>query len=131
MDDSQRAHSTRPEPASQEGEGAPLGSKNGPQSRRNWKLLLMGAAAGVMYGIVLRWGAQWHAPAWTPVMSISFLLLVPFAAGFLTIFLVERRQPQPVWIWLLLPWIPVLGGSLGAMLALWEGFICVVMFTPI
>jgi len=44
---------------------------------------------------------------------------------------VERRQPQPVWIWLLLPWVPVLGVSLGAMLALWEGFICVIMFTPI
>ncbi|HST08992.1 MAG TPA: hypothetical protein VLL05_01340 [Terriglobales bacterium] len=64
-------------------------------------------------------------------MSVSFVLLVPFAAGFITIFLAERRQPQPVWIWLLLPWVPVLGGSLGAMIALWEGFICVIMFAPI
>ena len=33
-------------------------------------------------------------------MSISFVLLVPFAAGFITVFFVERRQPQRAWIWL-------------------------------
>jgi hypothetical protein len=81
--------------------------------------------------MVLRWGTQWHMAGWTPVMSISFVLLVPFAAGFITVFFVERRQPQRAWIWLLLPWVPVLGGSLGAMGALWEGFICVIMFAPI
>jgi hypothetical protein len=98
---------------------------------RNVRLLILGAAFGLLYGMILRAGTQWHMPGWTPVMSVSFLLLVPFAVGFITVFVVERRQPQPVWIWLLLPWVPVLGGSLGAMLTLWEGFICVIMFAPI
>jgi hypothetical protein len=113
-------------------EGAPQPAKAArPFSARNQKLLIVGSAVGLVYGLVIRFGAQlqWHG--WTPVMSASFVLLVPFAAGFITIFLAERRQAQPAWIWLLLPWLPVLGGSLGAMIALWEGFICVIMFAPI
>jgi hypothetical protein len=102
-----------------------------PLKPRNQKLLLIGIAFGLIYGVILRWGAQLHLSGWTPVMSISFLLLVPFAVGFITVFVVERREPQCSWVWLLLPWVPVLGGSLGAMLALWEGFICVIMFAPI
>jgi hypothetical protein len=98
---------------------------------RNTKLLFLGTLFGFVYGMVLRSGAQWHFAGWTPVMSLSFLLLVPFAVGFITVFIVERRQPQPGWIWFLLPWVPLLGGSLGAMLVLWEGFICVIMFAPI
>jgi hypothetical protein len=58
-------------------------------------------------------------------------MLVTFAAAFLTIFVIERRRPQPVWIWLFLPWVPVLGGSLGTRITLREGFICVIMFAPI
>jgi hypothetical protein len=44
-------------------------------------------------------------------MSLAFQGFLPFAMGFITIFVVERREPQPVWIWLLLPWVPVLGAS--------------------
>jgi len=112
-----------------ENPGADTGPR--PLQPRNKKLMLLGAAFGLVYGMILRWGAQWHFAGWTPVMSISFLLLVPFAVGFITVFVVERRQPQKAWVWLLLPWVPVLGGLLGAMLALWEGFICVIMFAPI
>jgi len=112
--------------ASPEAAGGPR-----PLQPRNQKLLLMGVAFGLVYGVILRWGAQSNFHGWTSVMSISFLLLVPFAVGFITVFVVERREPHKVWVWLLLPWFPVLGGSLGAMLALWEGFICVIMFAPI
>jgi hypothetical protein len=102
-----------------------------PLRRRSKKLLLLGALFGLVYGMILRWGAQTTFHGWTPVMSVSFLLLVPFAVGFITVFVVERREPQPAWIWFVLPWVPVLGGSLGAMLMFWEGFICVIMFAPV
>lgn len=113
------------------GEPTGRGLAKPPRSCRNWKLLLVGSGIGLVYGLAIRSLVQWHVPSWSSAMSISFLILVPVAMGFVTIFVVERHQPQPVWIWLLLPWVTVLGGSLGTMLALWEGFICVIMFTPI
>jgi hypothetical protein len=109
--------------------GVAAGSR--PLDPWNLKLLILGIAFGLFYGVILRWGAQLHLSGWTPVMSISFVLLVPFAMGFITVFVVERREPQRFWVWLVLPGIPVLGGSFGAMLALWEGFICIIMFAPI
>ena len=115
--------------SSVENPGVATGSP--PLNPWNIRLLLIGIAFGLFYGFILRWGAQLHLSGWTPVMSISFLLLVPFAMGFITVFTVERREPQRFWVWLVLPGIPVLGGSLGAMLALWEGFICIIMFAPI
>ena len=98
---------------------------------RNRNLLLAGVAIGLVYGLFIRAGVRWNFPHWTPAMSISFLAFVPFAMGFVTVFSVERRQPQPVWIWVLLPWIPVLGASFATMVVLWEGFICVIMLAPI
>lgn len=62
---------------------------------------------------------------------MSFMVLLPFAIGFVTVFITERRRPQPPWIWFLLPWLPVLAGELATGAALWEGLICIVMFTPI
>lgn len=104
-------------------------STNG--SGRNRNLLISGAIVGFSYGLLIRFGAQLHLPEWTSVMSLAFLVFLPFAMGFLTIFVVERQRPQPFTIWVLLPWLPVLGASLATILALWEGFICVIMFAPI
>ena len=104
-------------------------SENRPLPNRN--LLLAGAAIGLAYGLLIRVGTQLHWPHWTSVMSLAFLLFLPFAMGFLTIFFVERRAPQPIWIWLLLPWLPVLGASFATIVAFWEGIICVIMFAPI
>lgn len=69
-----------------------------PLQPRNKKLVLIGAAVGLAYGLVLRWGAQSRLDRWTPVMSISFLLLVPFAVGFITVFVIERRESQRAWV---------------------------------
>lgn len=98
---------------------------------RNWKLLIFGAVVGLLYGLLIRFGAQMQIRGWTSVMSMAFLVLVPVAMGFVTVFVVELREPQPVWIWLLLPWVTVIGGALATIVALWEGFICVIMLLPI
>jgi len=98
---------------------------------RNWKLLIFGAVVGLVYGLLIRVGAQMQIRGWTSVMSMAFLVLVPVAMGFVTVFVVELREPQPVWIWLLLPWVTVIGGALATIVALWEGFICVIMLLPI
>lgn len=91
-------------------------SRNG--SGRNRNLLISGAIVGFSYGLLIRFGAQLHLPEWTSVMSLAFLVFLPFAMGFLTIFVVERQRPQPFTIWVLLPWLPVLGASLATILAL-------------
>ena len=87
---------------------------------RNWKLLIFGAVVGLVYGLLIRVGAQMQIRGWTSMMSMAFLVLVPVAMGFVTVFVVELREPQPVWIWLLLPWVPVIGGALATIVALWE-----------
>jgi hypothetical protein len=95
-------------------------------------LFASGAAVGLAYGLLLRFGAEViFRGRFLPVISIGFLFLLPFAMGFVSVFLVERRQPQPVWVWLVLPLVPVAGSLAATMAALWEGLICVVMFAPI
>jgi hypothetical protein len=59
------------------------------------------------------------------------MFFLPLAMGFLAVFMVERRREQRLWVWFLLPWVPVVAGEVATMLAYVEGFICVVMFTPI
>jgi len=51
--------------------------------------------------------------------------------GFLSAFIVERKQEQTPWIWVTLGFLPVAGGLLGAAATLLEGWICVAMFAPI
>lgn len=51
--------------------------------------------------------------------------------GFVTIFLVESSKAQRVTVWAFLPWVPILGGTLGTVLVFWEGTICAVLFLPI
>src|SRR5215469_12853426 len=99
---------------------------------RNWLLIVLGATIGLAYGLLIRYGSQiFPQGSLFQVMTLGFLLFLPFAMGFVTIFFIERRRAQPVWIWFLLPWIPVFAAELAMMIALWEGMICIVMLTPI
>jgi hypothetical protein len=102
------------------------------EPRENRKLAAFGAAVGCVYGLAIRFAAKsFPASQLFQVMTIGFILFVPFAIGFTTIFWIERRRNQPIWVWFLLPWIPLAASEVVTMLVLWEGAICVVMFTPI
>ena len=99
----------------------------------NLKRLAWGAGVGLVYGAALRF-AYVLLPNTShsyQLMTIGFILFTPFAMGFITVFEVERLNSQPIWTWLLFPWVPVLGGLLASGVFLWEGLICIVMFTPI
>jgi hypothetical protein len=94
-------------------------------------LLLYGAMPGFLYGFLLR--VSMMAPRVSKVlgpMSVSFLFLIPFAMGFLSVFLVERKERQPYYVWLLLPWVPVFAGGIAAGLLFIEGLICIAMYLP-
>jgi hypothetical protein len=96
------------------------------------KLFASGAGAGLIYGLVMRLGVRLFSDSHLfVVMSIGFVFLVPFAMGFISIYWIERREQQGFAIWVFLPWLVVLAGTLAAMLALWEGAICAALFFPI
>ncbi len=103
-----------------------------PPPTSNLKLIVAGAATGLAYGLALRYLAQFFPGAPTfRVMTLGFMLFLPLAMGFVTIFVIERRRAQAVWIWFLLPWLTVGAAEAAMMAAVWEGMICIVMFTPI
>jgi hypothetical protein len=103
-----------------------------PEKRNKVVLTGAGLAAGFAYGLLLRLAASTHwAGAVLPIMSVAFLFLLPFAVGFVSIFLIERRRDISIASWLLLPWIPVVAGTVATMVVLLEGLICAIMFLPI
>src|SRR5262249_54481524 len=63
--------------------------------------------------------------------SFGFICFMPFALGCVTTYYVEMRRAQRWWVWCLLPWLPLMGALVACMVMLLEGFICLVMFTPI
>jgi hypothetical protein len=100
--------------------------------RRNIALVASGIGIGAAYGLFLRWGAQlFPRSSVFAVMSIGFIFVLPVAIGFASVYVVERRQPQPVWSWLLTSSAAVALVIAGTMLVLWEGAICALMFAPI
>lgn len=103
------------------------------ESRQNLtKLMLYGAVIGFAYGLAMRIGIQRHnLPSWLGVMSVAFVLVVPFVMGFLTVFIAERQQSMPGWNWVVLPWIPLFGALAATGVLLIEGLICLAMFAPI
>jgi len=102
------------------------------QTRFKPSLILMGAATGLVYGLVLRlWAGTGMWSRYGGAMTWAFLFGVPFAMGFITIYVIERREKQPFLMWVMWPWIPIAAGAFGAFLALVEGLICIVMFLPV
>jgi hypothetical protein len=102
------------------------------KSHRNRNLLIIGAAIGMVYGVGLRLLAAFpRTHDYVLVMSFGFILLMPFAMGFIAVYVAEIRRPQSKIVWSFLPWAPVAGALAASMLALLEGAICVIMFAPL
>jgi hypothetical protein len=99
-----------------------------PKLSKNYLFTSIGV--GLIYGMGFRWLllSKAHLP---PVMSTGFVLGVPFAIGFVSVYLAERKERQQGFLWILIPWIPVLLSLLGSMVVAWEGSICIAMFAPI
>jgi hypothetical protein len=101
-------------------------------TRRNLVLIGSGIAIGAAYGLFIRGGAQLFPGSKVfAVMSVGVILVLPFAVGFASVYIIERRQPQPAWVWLSASSAAVMLGIVGTMLVLWEGLICALMFAPI
>ena len=85
---------------------------------------------GLAYGLVARFLIGLDAAGdLFGVMSIGFIFFVPLAIGFVTVY----ALPEPL-TWgraLSAPLVPVLLTLLGALVLLWEGLICVVVWLPL
>lgn len=96
------------------------------------RLFLGGVGVGLLYGLTIRFGSRLFPNSHEfQVMTVGFMMLVPLAMGFVSVYLVERKESQGYAVWIFLPWISVLGATLGSMLAAWEGAICAILFAPI
>jgi hypothetical protein len=93
-------------------------------------LLLIGAGAGLAYGLALRLLAGLHVAGFE-VMTIGFICFMPFALGSVTVYFAEVGRAQPIWRWIILPWVSMAGALAATMLVLLEGAICVLMLTPL
>jgi len=103
-----------------------------PRSFSNLKVLIYGAAAGTLYGILVRlvFGSN-KTNQILGVMSVAFLFLMPLASGFLSIYFAEIREEQSAVVWIMVPWLTVLGGCAAMLLLMFEGWICVIMYLPV
>jgi len=96
------------------------------------KFLWGGAFVGALYGLVIRiaFGSA-LLERFGGAMTWAFLLGVPFAIGFITIFILERREPAEPSVWVIWPWAPLATAALGTFVTLYEGIICIVMLLPV
>src|SRR5262249_22719414 len=87
-----------------------------------------GAGVGTIYGVLVRLSGS--VSDLIEVMSVAFLGAMPFIAGFLAVYLMERQRQQSLWLWFFAPWLTVFGGCAAMLLTWLEGWICVVMYLP-
>src|SRR5262245_55127960 len=88
--------------------------------------LLIGAATGLVYGVILRATAD-RAGSFMSVMTLAFLIVVPAVLGYLTV----RPHPNPSWVYrVFAPWLPATASLVFFFFMGWEGGICILMSLP-
>lgn len=102
---------------------------------QKWKVWLLSAGAGAVLGCLyrgmfdVRWGRHGDAAL---VMTLGFLLVVPFCMGHLAVATYLRRTDEVRWYrWFFLPWLSVLITMAVSVAVKWEGAICLVFAAPL
>jgi len=105
-----------------------------PESWPKFPLILSVILGGTL-GLFFRLSAKlsWlHLPANASIlMTAAFLMLGPFAIGFITISLAERAEVRGFLQWIFVPWPAILIGAGLTWLLNLEGLICVIFLLPI
>jgi len=89
---------------------------------------LLGTLLGAAYGLLARLLIETKFAAFFALISISFLILIPFAIGYLAV--LPAKNPR-WWYRIFVPWIPVATAIGGSIVTGWEGAICVIMSAPL
>jgi hypothetical protein len=102
-----------------------------------WNVPLVSIFSGVLAGCFFRLLLAHKIPDLAStdlIISVSFLVVVPFAMGYLGVhqYLRNTKRENPRWFhWLFLPWASVLLMLIGAFVFGLEGIICILMASPI
>lgn len=95
-------------------------------------------ATGTGYGLISRFAFGYESFPLLQAMSYSFLFIVPFALGFITISVRESRNStrgmnpnKRLRIWIMLPWVAALLTLFFTLVLQWEGLACIVIWFPL
>ena len=103
---------------------------------RQARLYITGIVTGAAYGLLVRAlillkDDSHRVLSLLGVMSIAFVIVLPFSMGYLTVAIRAREGPVSYRVRIFLPWAAVLMALLGCELVGWEGSICIIMIAPI
>lgn len=94
--------------------------------------LLYSALAGLLYGLFCRLSFTFRWPdKFFDVMTIGFLMVMPMATGFISVYLAERATRRGPLTWFGLPVLTTVALFIGAFVLFWEGIICLTMLMPV
>jgi len=117
-----------------------MNSKMSPRTR-----YIFAVVVGIAYAVALRLIFHGTAGGWlgftqaaSPlyptdlwVLTIGFLVFGPLAMGWISVTSAENASPQSRWMWIFLPWLPILVSDIFMALFSLEGLICIVFAIPI
>lgn len=116
-------------PLAPTGEGATTTVK--PRYLPRYPFLLESILAGVIHGLGARlaFGVDSLRDI-LGVMTFSFIFLVPFCLGVLTVYVAERKDRLSWASRIFMPLTPAFIALVAAMVLAWEGLICIVLWLP-
>jgi hypothetical protein len=100
--------------------------------RMKQKSALIGSTVALLFALVIYWvfRMNWWQELFT-VMSLSFLLCMPFGMGFLTVYFAGEKITQNKLDSIVLPWLPLLGFVFVTLFWQIEGWACWAMILPL
>jgi hypothetical protein len=96
------------------------------------QLILIGVVLGAAYGVFARFIFGFGLIGnFFEVMSSAFVIGVPIALGFITIWFGEYRKSNFWIVWLFAPWLASIACLACALILAWEGIICIILLLPL
>jgi hypothetical protein len=95
------------------------------------QLIIDGAILGAAYGVFARFVFGLGVlENFFEVMSCAFIIGVPIALGFITVWFTDYRKKNSWTLWIVMPWLSSLACLACALALVWEGLICVILLLP-
>ncbi|MCB0518620.1 MAG: hypothetical protein H6577_04800 [Lewinellaceae bacterium] len=103
------------------------------KENKHWRWLLI-IGIPILFALIIRGIYGLNGRVWEElfsVMSVTFLLLLPFAVGAITIYLSDIEKVKSKAYRFFMPWLPIFGFFILTLLLSIEGWACWVMILPV